>query len=235
MVWAEDADCIANALLHAQGCTPWRCGGRGQIVSFPYKGGMGLIRRYLRGGFIRHFLKEGYLFQNRPCKEFKAHLAALECEIPTPPLLGVMWECRGLWVRGAYATQCMKGLTLDVYLESTPPHADTMLQRCGQWIRSMHDANIWHADLQVKNILVTESGPYFLDFDNAHVNRPVSRLQRARNLLRLRRSFEKNTLSPAYFEAVYTGYAYDVIPLWLKWLYTLKGHISNLFLRRKKK
>jgi tRNA A-37 threonylcarbamoyl transferase component Bud32 len=59
----------------------------------------------------------------------------------------------------------------------------------------MHGAGIRHADLHLKNVLLTEEegSPklYLLDLDAATISQPLSDLAKCVNLLRLYRSVEK--------------------------------------------
>ena len=98
-----------------------------------------------------------------------------------------------------------------------------LARRCGALIARMHDAGIWHADLQLRNILITAEGPYLIDFDGAKRMGRVPPLQRARNLLRLRRSLQKNGVSASIYNAVLEGYGGPPPPAWLTAVYALKG------------
>ena len=70
----------------------------------------------------------------------------------------------------------------------------------------MHDAGFVHADLQIRNILMADSGPYIIDLDKARQCTSVSPSAREVNLVRLRRSFEKNGVSLKHFDAIRAGY-----------------------------
>jgi 3-deoxy-D-manno-octulosonic acid kinase len=108
-----------------------------------------------------------------------------------------------------------------------------LLEACGALFRTFHDAGLYHADLQVKNVRVTPGGLVLLDFDNARFHHRLSQGQRARNLLRFRRSLEKNALPRHYFTSLCAGYGAVSIPLWLQFLYTFKGRLSNLLSGRR--
>lgn len=226
-VCASCAEVVTAALIEGTGCVPAGSEGRGSVVRFPYPGGQGIVRRYLRGGFMRHFLKDAYLLSNRPLREFRLHQYAIEQGLSVPPLLGVCWRRRGLFVRGAIATHALDATPLDVYLQRGAEDIDAVLRACGALIRRMHDRDIWHADLHVRNILVGNGGPYLIDFDKAVRRSGLTRLQRARNLLRLRRSLEKNGLSLAFIQPICEGYGIEALPEWLSRIYRSKGYLSN--------
>ena len=62
-------------------------------------------------------------------------------------------------------------------------------------LQGMHRAGLYHADLNLKNILVqiTERGvnSYVIDLDRARVIKPLGSRMRIRNLVRLYRSLDK--------------------------------------------
>ncbi len=212
LVRNDAAGPLADALFDHAGCTPVREAGRGTILRFPFPGGHGIIRRYLRGGMVRHLLKDRYLLANRPLHEFRLHCYVQQCGLRVPAILGVCWRRRGPWVQGSLATLELSGLELPAWLRKEKGDAAPMLRRCGELIREMHDFGIWHADLQVRNILIAVDGPYLLDFDNARRCAVVARRARGRNLLRLRRSFDRNGVAPASFKAICEGYGMDRLP-----------------------
>jgi 3-deoxy-D-manno-octulosonic acid kinase len=136
--------------------------------------------------------------------------------------------------RGAIASREVEGQDLYHYLSSDPPGAESVLERVGELIRRMHDLGVYHADLQVRNVLVADSGLYLIDFDNACLRDELSARQRARNLFRFRRSLHKNGFPARYFEALLRGYGPVSLPGWLDALYRLKGLGSDLAGGRKR-
>jgi len=228
LAWEEQAETIAKALIQGEGCEAVEEAGRGTVYRFELPGGCGMVRRYKRGGLVRFFLSDAYILSNRPLREFRLHLQIQKEGLPVPKLLGACWERRGLFVRGAIATEGLPAQNLCEFLSHSPEGPDEELRRCGTVIRRMHDMHVWHADLQVKNILVGAGGPWLIDFDNAVIRPHLSPLLRARNLLRLRRSIQKNGLSPAYFKPLCDGYGVEALPEWLSRIYDVKGRVSDL-------
>lgn len=232
VVWKPQAPVIAEALFNGVGCHPVEMSGRGRLQCFSYPGGEGLIRPYLRGGLMRHFLRDAYVLANRPWREFEIHRYLFENGLRMPRLLGVCWERRGILVRGALATERLDARDLLEMFQEPRAEAESMAQQCGALIRQMHDLHVWHADLQVKNILVGRDGPYLIDFDNAVRRAHLSPLLRARNLLRLKRSLEKNGLPLEYFSAICAGYGEALLPEWLIRAYRHKGWFSDWITRQ---
>ena len=220
---ADVAEALADAFLTGAGCEDAELGGRGAVARCAYPGGEALLRRYLRGGVLRRFLGDAFVLANRPMREFEAHKAALAAGLEVPPLLGVCWWRSGLLLRGSIGTGALDAQHLQAWLEGGPDAPEEMARRCGALIARMHDAGIWHADLQLRNILITAEGPYLIDFDGAKRMGRVPPLQRARNLLRLRRSLQKNGVSASIYNAVLEGYGGPPPPAWLTAVYALKG------------
>jgi len=71
-----------------------------------------------------------------------------------------------------------------------------VIKKAGALVRSMHDAGIFHGDLNLKNIVLQTNKPrqitcYLIDFDKSFVRAHLREHLRIRNLLRLNRSTEK--------------------------------------------
>ncbi|MCK5862977.1 MAG: hypothetical protein KAH38_10855, partial [Candidatus Hydrogenedentes bacterium] len=109
-----------------------------------------------------------------------------------------------------------------------------ILMSCGARIRQMHDRGVYHADLQLKNIFVADTGIFLLDFDGARVVQGnVSPLSCARNLLRLQRSFEKLGYPPKLWQQLLDGYGNILLPLWLRAGYRVKAGFSDMMQGRR--
>lgn len=248
IVREEYADALAAALLHGDGCAPAGQGGRGALARFRFEGGTGLIRTYRRGGVVRYFAKDTYVLCNRPLREFGLLEELFEAGLPVPEPLGVLWERTGPFSRGKIATREVDAITLCEYLCLGPQSGAgagepsktnrlalspfLLMQEVGRLFRQMHDLGVYHADLQVHNVLVGQDKLYLIDFDNAKRFPMLTTLQRMRNLLRFRRSLDKNGLPPALFSALCEGYGVDTFPSWLERAYAVKARISDVISRR---
>ena len=251
LVLEDGGEEIRAALLEGAGCVPLETEGRGRLLRFPYKGGYGLIRTYLRGGVVRHFLKDRYLLDNRPFRELALHSYAYEKGLSVPKPLGVCWERNGPWFRGAIAAIEVDAINLLDYLRTVGSNScstvgqsdrsdtsdrsdlEATLRDCGLLIRRMHDLGIWHADLQLRNILVGVEGPLLIDLDKARVRGSLGSWRRARNLLRLRRSFQKWDLPDVHFQRLCHGYGMEELPALLDRLYRAKGVLSDVLSGRR--
>lgn len=227
-VRAEWQDALAAALFDGQGCTATTLGGRGTLERFAFEGGNGLIRRCLRGGAIRHVLRDAYLLDNRPLRELRLHAELYDAGLPTVAPLGAVWERRGLFYRGAVATlEVAARNLLEALRDGGGEASEGVLTRCGAVIRQMHELGVYHADLQLRNILVSGHTVYLIDFDKARRVTTLPPLQRARNLLRLKRSFEKNGIDVRHFQVLCAGYGGSSMPSWLERVYRGKGRVSD--------
>jgi 3-deoxy-D-manno-octulosonic acid kinase len=228
----DAAEPITAALLSGTACQPVQSQGRGHLLRFPLPDGAGLIRPFRRGGVVRHAMKNNYLLHNRPLREFFIHRHLQHERLPVAPLLGVCWLRRGPCFQGAIATEELQALNLHGHLQENPDDFD-MLTACGALIRRMHDAGLWHADLQIKNILIADSGPLLIDFDNAKMLPRLNAKVRAGNLFRLRRSFEKNGHPGACYDALCMGYGPLDAPRWMNHAFRFKGRVSDHISGRK--
>lgn len=199
-------------------------GGRGKMVQVPIGEQVGeqtgepgslLIRRYLRGGFIRHFLHETYWAYwdsaLRPLAELRATEAARQRGVPTAEVLGACVEWRSLgWYRGLFISRTADGfVNWWEWLQTQPkqPERHQVATAVAQVVAQLHAAGIDHADLNLTNILIrcTPETPTHLivfpmvfpmvlliDFDRARVfPHALQHKQWEQNLRRLRRSINK--------------------------------------------
>lgn len=224
-VLTSEVGAVSSALFDGTGCTVDRAAGRGQVSRFPLKSGEGVLRRFRRGGLVAHISKERFL-GNRMLAEFRVHLALFHQGFPVPEPLGVVWERSGPFFRGAIATRALEAMTLLDYLNAPNPQREVLVL-CGRRIQELHDLGVWHADLQVKNIMTDGTAIWLIDFDNARMGKPLSARARSRNLLRLRRSLEKHRRSLDNFDSILEGYGKLGLPRWLSGLYRIRGIVSD--------
>ncbi len=228
LVRGADRDSVRRALCGEVQTTLINAAGRGAITVFPMEDGEGVLRRCRRGGLIGKIVNEGYILANRPLAEFRVHDYLFDSGISVPEPLGVVWEQRGFVFRGAFATRRLDAESLRDRIQGESRGDLRLLESIGQLIRSMHDAGVYHADLHVENILLDDSTAYLIDFDNARRYDSLGGVPRARNLLRLRRSFQKRNLPIAAYAAILSGYGDVVVPAWLDAAYRIKGKASDL-------
>ena len=177
--------------------------GRAKVVYFSSDDRDFVLKHYYRGGAVAAISKDTYLgfsvVKSRAFREWR--------------LLKKM-SALGLPVPVAVAAHIKKGLLsyrADLITEKiahTKTLADKMCeqklsaqlwQSIGVCIRSFHDNNVYHADLNARNILIDEQGDvYLIDFDNSGF-RSGSGAWKMANLARLKRSLLKFKRSDAGF------------------------------------
>lgn len=180
--------------------------GRGAVRFVPLADGEAVIRRCLRGGAVRHVVRDRYLFVNRPRAEFELHAALYAEGLPVPEPLAVAWLRRGPWILGALATRRIDGVSLATRLEIGPPPSADELAAIGRAIRRLHDAGVEHGDLNAMNILIAPGAAYVIDLDKSRRHAVLPAARAHANLERLRRSFAKRGLSAAAFDAIAEAY-----------------------------
>lgn len=202
----EHFEALRAIFTTREGCAPVPGEGRGGLYRFTFPGGDGFLRVYRRGGAVRHVIRETYFLQNRALAELRVHHALQRAGLPVAPLLGAVWMRIGPGYRGAFATRALAGRSLLAALQAGPV-LKAELAACGALVRRMHDLGAFHADLNAANLFLAPGGPCVLDLDKARLTpRPLPEPLRARNLARLKRSFEKNRLPEAAFAAIFAAY-----------------------------
>ncbi|MBI5092003.1 MAG: hypothetical protein HZB26_06105 [Candidatus Hydrogenedentes bacterium] len=233
IVQREHSAAVAGALARGENCETMNKGGRGEVLRFPIEGGAGIVRVCRRGGVIRRLIKDSYLFLNRPLREWRIHVYAHEHGLRVPEPLGVCWERRGLTFRGALATrEIADAQTLSEYLSGYGKDSGKVMMKVGGLVRQMHALGVVHGDLQVGNILVAPDATYLIDFGNAQTRSELSAMRRAQDVLRFRRSLQKNGFSSGCYARFCEGYGTFLPPFGMDFGYRLKGALSDLLAGR---
>ena len=150
----------------------------------------GVLRHYRRGGLAARFLRDQYLWtgaaRTRAFSEFSIMQSLWLAGLSVPqPLAAAVWR-QGIIYRAALITARVPG-AIPLAQVSDPE----LWAQAGRVIAKMHGAKIWHADLNVFNVLVDqELRVWLIDFDRAKAGH-VSAVRRAENLARLLRSLRK--------------------------------------------
>jgi 3-deoxy-D-manno-octulosonic acid kinase len=153
------------------------------------------VRRYLRGGMMRHLSSELYLGQApRPLHELAVTAAARKRGLPIvePMGAGVQWVAPGVY-RGWFLTRALEGETLwQLLLERRDPETRrAALIESRASIDRLHEGGLYHADLNFHNLFVCAGDPrvVVLDLDKARLypGALAARLSQA-NFRRLSRS-----------------------------------------------
>ena len=157
--------------------------------------GSAVLRHYRRGGLMARISRNGYLWtgarRTRSFAEFELLRFMFDRGLPVPrPLAAAWWRC-GFTYRAAILIERISGARPLIQCLDEGHHAQVAAA-----IFRMHQAGVWHADLNAYNILVdagTYSGDpkvWLIDFDKSGFRSLTPELRQA-NLRRLRRSLVK--------------------------------------------
>jgi hypothetical protein len=154
-------------------------GGRGSIQRLALNdAGHAIIRRYRRGGFVRHFIHDVYWDRPfRPFAELICTETARERGAPTVEVLAAGVESlRCGFYRGVFISREAAGfVNLWEWLQTKPTSEERqpVIEAVAGAVAQLHVAGIFHADLNLTNILVRTSTPLpevlTIDFDRAQV------------------------------------------------------------------
>ncbi|MEI6860416.1 MAG: 3-deoxy-D-manno-octulosonic acid kinase [Shewanella sp.] len=153
-----------------------------------------VLRHYYRGGLIEKLSKDKYLFTGLHKTRAVAELALLTqlfnegFAVPRPIAANV--ERSGLHYRADIIIERVNGAQDLVAKLSKESMTNLQWQQLGASIAKFHQRGVYHADLNAKNILITDNEFYLIDFDRGEIRVPNAKWQTA-NLDRLLRSLTK--------------------------------------------
>jgi len=170
---------------------------RGSARFFDHRDVPMVLKRYYRGGLIGKFIKETYPIssdeRSRMWTEFRLLTELHSMDLPVPqPVAARCTRTSPVTCRGELVTRRIirsRTLTDALSLASLPSETWAAV---GATIRRFHNNNVYHADLNASNILLTEGNEvYLIDFDKGRIVSGSSNGWKSDNLKRLRRSLEK--------------------------------------------
>jgi 3-deoxy-D-manno-octulosonic acid kinase len=155
-----------------------------------------VIKRYHRGGMVRHLTSDLYWFQgyerSRSWREIRllCHMRGLDLPVPVPVAGSVERAAPGCYRAGLITGRIEASASLGNHLVESALATDQW-HELGLCLRRFHEAGICHADLNAHNILIDADGRFHLiDFDRGTVVDRPGRWCQA-NLDRLLRSLKK--------------------------------------------
>jgi 3-deoxy-D-manno-octulosonic acid kinase len=176
--------------------------GRAKVVYFHRDNKNMVLKHYFRGGLLASVVKDQYfgfdIEKTRAFREWRLLKDMKRLDLPVPNAIAAHVRQGVLYYRADLITQKIENSkTLSDVLISEVI-GDELWKEVGFCVRKFHDKEIYHADLNARNILLTEEGKvYLIDFDNSDF-RPGSQSWKEGNLARLKRSllkFKKNEKS----------------------------------------
>jgi tRNA A-37 threonylcarbamoyl transferase component Bud32 len=164
-----------------------------------------VLRHYQRGGLIAKLLHDQYfgisLNQTRAWKEWNLLQVLTQLQLPVPQPVAARVEKHGLFYRADLVTVLLPDAeTLAAKLEKQNV-TEQLWRQIGVTIAQFHDHDVYHSDLNAKNIMLDTQGQvYLIDFDQCGFRRNGN--WKAKNLERLKRSLRKFKNKNASFNFV---------------------------------
>lgn len=187
--------------------------GRAQVVEIDYQGQSVLLKQYSRGGLIRRFSRDSYIWtgmqRTRAVREVKLLASLYASGLPVPKPIGCRVQRRSGRYRAFLATCLIADcVSLDkVFFNGNKPEQTGIVEKtelagqaelwekAGLCLARFRRAGVYHADLNLSNILLDQSGQiYLVDFDRSYQADPSGRRYSSladRMLTRLLRSVNK--------------------------------------------
>ncbi len=191
--------------------------GRAEARFFSHRGLDLVLKQYLRGGMIAPLLGDRYFGvkpeNTRSFREFRLLHKLQVLELPSPVPVAASAERSGLFFRAALVTQEIPNATPLADQLTLEALDDAVWQDAGRCVRQFHNHDVYHADLNARNILLSENKVYLIDFDKGAF-RYMGDSWKASNLARLKRSLLKfKSLNQTFYfdennwKTLLTGYS----------------------------
>jgi hypothetical protein len=170
----------------------------GRVAHFSYlpPGAQGrvFVRHAKRGGLIGAVLGGLYTAVGRPLKELRAATAARSAGVGVPEPLAVrVTRVGGVFYRFTVITREIENAEDLLTFASTPStgRKREVIARVADEMRRLHQSGVYHADLTMKNILMSGTSVYIIDLDKATLAPRRDGRMDMMNLARLNRSVVK--------------------------------------------
>lgn len=166
--------------------------GRGSAYFLDGLNGPWVLRHFRRGGLVGRWVDDRYLYtgleRSRPFRELRllAHLWSRALPVPRP--VAARLSRQGVFYRADLLIEQVPGTPLGSLLETGEVDGDTF-RRVGALLRRFHEAGVFHADLNARNILVSATDVHLIDFDRGALR--AHGAWKRHNLDRLQRSCKK--------------------------------------------
>ncbi|MBD1581553.1 3-deoxy-D-manno-octulosonic acid kinase [Pseudoalteromonas sp. S16_S37] len=169
--------------------------GRATAWFYKHNAQVNVLKHYWRGGLIGKLLSDQYFFcglkKTRVYQEFKLLCALDKLGLPVPTPVAAKVTVQGLIYRGDLITSAVPGAKSLCELLQTRQATEQELSLVGRTIAKFHKQGVYHADLNINNILFSDNSKvYLIDFDRGQLRQPQATWQQA-NIERLKRSCNK--------------------------------------------
>ncbi|MBE0367088.1 3-deoxy-D-manno-octulosonic acid kinase [Pseudoalteromonas aurantia] len=169
--------------------------GRATAWFFKHNDTVNVLKHYWRGGIIGKILSDQYIYtglkNSRVYREFLLMCELQKRGLAVPQPIAARVTKSLLIYRGDLITSAIPGAISLCELLQTQPLTDQNLSDVALTIAEFHNAGVYHADLNINNILFDDKGKvYLIDFDRGELRKPALDWQNS-NIERLQRSLHK--------------------------------------------
>ena len=174
--------------------------GRGATFGVTLGSRRAVVRHARHGGLLAPLLGDLFIGAPRFYREAALSATLARQHVRTPALLAGVCYRAGPCYRADVATAAVEGSDLvELFYGENPPAGAAraaVLGALGDLVRRLHDAGFVHPDLQLRNLLISGAAAekpeaWLLDVDTCRPIRADGDADRARNLDRLYRSWDK--------------------------------------------
>ncbi len=153
-----------------------------------------VLRHYMRGGLMAQFSEDKYLWtglkNSRPWKEWNLTNSLYQQGLPVPRPIAAQVIRNGVFYQGNILTQKIAHNLSFHEIITNGKQTEQLNHKIGKTIRKFHDSGLYHADLNVNNILISNGNDVSLiDFDKCRYRKGDA--WKESNLNRLDRSIIK--------------------------------------------
>jgi len=192
-----DAAVFSQEYWESKNAITGSASGRGTTLFISHQGFDLILRKYLRGGLPGKLFTDQYWFtgyqNSRAWQEFVLLEQLLQLGLPVPRPVAAQINRQGLICRNHIIVERIPGADdLHSILSQKALNVERW-QRIGATIKTFHQKQVYHHDLNIRNIMLDDKQQtWLIDFDRCQIRSGESWKQD--NIARLRRSFlkEKN-------------------------------------------
>jgi len=179
--------------------------GRGKVAFFSLEGVQLVRKHYRRGGWVARWIEDQYLYtglqRTRMAREMRLLQSLRQQQLPVPE--PVAFRClrpTPLSYTGDLVTVMVENSkSLGSHLRRHPLPSALWI-RIGETVGRFHRASVFHADLNIENILLSDASEItLLDFDKSRFMQSFCQSGIQNNLKRLKRSLQKSAARSSSF------------------------------------
>ena len=154
--------------------------------------GSAVVRRSMRGGWLAGLNTDLFLPPTRGLRELIASLRLRSAGVATPEVVAfLVYPAGSVLRRGDVLTREIVGEDLGAALSGPSQKRSAALESAAALVAALSRAGAHHADLNLRNILVSSDAAYILDTDRVRFHVPGDPIVLRANIERLQRSLRK--------------------------------------------